>query len=69
MTAGRQLHYSYEEYLALEERSAVGHEYWNGEIYSMAGGTPDHASLAAALQLRSARVPPRAASERPSPGR
>jgi len=49
VTAGRQLHYAYEEYLALEERSAVRHEYWNGEIYAKAGGTPDHASLAAAL--------------------
>lgn len=50
MPAGaRQLHYSYEEYLALEEKGATRHEYWHGEIYAMAGGTPDHAALAASL--------------------
>lgn len=50
MTAdARQVHYSYDEYLALEASSPVRHEYWRGEIYAMAGGTPDHAALAAAL--------------------
>lgn len=41
--------YTYEEYVALEEASPTRHEYWQGEIYAMAGGTPDHAALAAAL--------------------
>src|SRR5437764_10151593 len=45
----RQMHYSYEEYLALEEESPTRHEYFDGEIYAMAGGTPDHAALAAAI--------------------
>jgi Uma2 family endonuclease len=50
MTASaRRLHHSYAEYLALEAQSSVRHEYWNGEIYATAGGTPDHAALAAAL--------------------
>jgi Uma2 family endonuclease len=40
---------SYAEYLALEEESSVRHEYLDGEIYAMAGGSPDHAALAAAL--------------------
>ena len=38
--------YSFAEYLALEEASNVKHEYFGGEIYGMAGGTPDHAALA-----------------------
>jgi Uma2 family endonuclease len=38
--------YTFAEYLALEESSNVKHEYFAGEIYAMAGGTPDHAALA-----------------------
>lgn len=43
------MHYTYAEYLALEEGSPIRHEYLDGEIYAMAGGTPDHAALAAAV--------------------
>jgi Uma2 family endonuclease len=43
------MHYTYAEYLALEEESPIRHEYFDGEIYAMAGGTPDHAALAAAV--------------------
>ena len=43
------MHYTYAEYLALEEESSIRHEYLDGEIYAMAGGTPDHAALAAAI--------------------
>jgi Uma2 family endonuclease len=46
----RQVHHSYAEYLRLEEESQTRHEYLEGEIYAMAGGsTPDHAALAAAV--------------------
>ena len=38
--------YTFEQYLTLEESSNVRHEYFQGEIYAMAGGTPDHAALA-----------------------
>ncbi len=48
-TSARRVHYTYAEYLALEEESSVRHEYLEGEIYAMAGGSPDHAALAAAL--------------------
>jgi Uma2 family endonuclease len=48
-TSIRRVHYTYSEYLALEEESSVRHEFLNGEIYAMAGGSPDHAALAAAL--------------------
>ncbi|WP_236517489.1 Uma2 family endonuclease [Sandaracinus amylolyticus] len=37
---------SYAEYLALERESETKHEYVNGEVYAMAGGTPEHARLA-----------------------
>src|SRR5438045_8119020 len=54
-----QINYSYAEYLALEASSNVKHEFLAGQIYAMAGGTPEHAALAAAVigllfvQLRS----------------
>jgi hypothetical protein len=35
---GRQLHHSYEQYLAALEVSGVKLEYCEGEIYAMAGG-------------------------------
>jgi Uma2 family endonuclease len=55
----RHVHYTYAEYLSLEEESSTRHEYLDGEIYAMAGGTPDHAALAAAVigLLRSC-IPP-----------
>ena len=34
-----------EEYLILEEKSEVRHEFYNGEIYAMAGGTINHNRL------------------------
>jgi Uma2 family endonuclease len=48
-TATRRVHHTYAEYLALEEESATRHEFLEGEIYAMAGGTPDHAALAGAV--------------------
>lgn len=45
----RGVHYTYEQYVALEEVSTVRHEYLDGEIYAMAGGSPDHAALAATV--------------------
>ena len=38
---------SYAEYLELERSSEVKHEYLRGEVFAMAGGTPEHARLAA----------------------
>jgi Uma2 family endonuclease len=45
-----RIHYTYTEYLALEASSNVKHEYLDGQIYAMAGGTPEHAALAAAVR-------------------
>lgn len=41
--------YTYEEYVALEQVSNVKHEYLDGQIYAMAGGSPEHAALAATV--------------------
>ncbi len=39
--------HTYHDYLVLERTANVKHEYLAGEIYAMAGGTPEHAALAA----------------------
>jgi Uma2 family endonuclease len=58
-TTARRLHYTYEQYAALEEESSIRHEYLDGEIYAMAGGSPDHAALAAAvISLLRPQLPP-----------
>jgi len=58
-TTARQVHYTYAEYVAMEEASSIRHEYLDGEIYAMAGGSPDHAALAAAIIARlSPQLPP-----------
>jgi Uma2 family endonuclease len=49
ISRARRHHYSYSEYLILEESSSVRHEFADGEIYAMAGGTPTHAALAATI--------------------
>jgi Uma2 family endonuclease len=41
--------YSFKEYLDLEGASNVKHEFLEGEIYAMAGGTPRHAALTLAV--------------------
>jgi Uma2 family endonuclease len=41
--------YTFREYLELEAFANVRHEYFNGEIYAMAGGSPEHAALAMAI--------------------
>jgi Uma2 family endonuclease len=41
--------YSFEDYVAFERSSNVKHEFWAGHIYAMAGGTPEHAALAASV--------------------
>lgn len=42
------VHYSYAQYLDLEATSNVRHEYLDGQIYAMAGGSPEQAALQAA---------------------
>jgi Uma2 family endonuclease len=54
---------TYPEYLAAEETAEVKHEYWQGEVWAMSGGTIEHGGLAAAIggELRQAL----AAAEKP----
>jgi Uma2 family endonuclease len=49
VTSAHRVRYTYAQYLALEKASNVKHEYLDGQIYEMAGGTPQHAALAAAV--------------------
>ncbi|MEW5851395.1 MAG: Uma2 family endonuclease [Myxococcota bacterium] len=44
-SAGRKL--TYEEYLALEEALGTKHEFLDGQVLDMAGGSPQHAALSA----------------------
>ncbi len=47
--AAERARYPYEEYRRFEEATDAKHEYIEGEILAMAGGTPEHAALAAAV--------------------
>ena len=38
--------YSFREYLELEDASPVKHEFMDGHVWAMAGGTPAHAAIA-----------------------
>jgi Uma2 family endonuclease len=50
MSEPRRLHrYTYADYVALETISADKHEFLDGEIYAMAGGSEEHSALAAAM--------------------
>jgi len=40
---------TYAEYLAAEERSFEKHEFLDGEVHAMSGGTPEHGALAMAF--------------------
>jgi Uma2 family endonuclease len=58
----RGLHrYTYADYVALESLSTGKHEFLDGEIYAMAGGTEEHSALAAEM----VRVLGNAVGERP----
>lgn len=41
--------FTYADFLAHEEASADKHEFLEGDIYAMAGGTPEHAALSVAI--------------------
>jgi Uma2 family endonuclease len=48
VTTAFPLHnYTYQDYVWLEEASPTKHEFLAGEIVAMAGGTPEHAAMAA----------------------
>ncbi len=50
MTAdGHAVRYSFADYVAHERASNTRHEYLHGQIYAMAGGSPEHSALIASL--------------------
>ena len=49
MTAIPKKKYTLEEYLELDKNSEERYEYFDGEVFAMAGGSPDHARLSGAI--------------------
>jgi len=48
MLPAKRLHrYTYADYVAVEGDSPTKHEFFDGEIYAMAGGSEEHSALAA----------------------
>ena len=43
--------FTLEEYLAFEEQSEEKHEFWNGQIFAMAGASPTHNQICFTLAL------------------
>jgi len=59
MSIARRYHHTYSDYLRLERDSPLKLEYSDGEIYAMAGGTPEHGALAMQfVRLTSTSLPP-----------
>lgn len=59
MSTARRYHHAYADYLRLERDSPLKLEYSDGEIFAMAGGSPEHGALAMQLvRLISAGLPP-----------
>ena len=46
---GHAVRYSFHEYVAHERASNTRHEYLHGQIYAMAGGSPEHSALIASV--------------------
>lgn len=46
MVQAARARFTFAEYVHLEQNSGVKHEFWQGQVYAMAGGTPEHAALA-----------------------
>jgi Uma2 family endonuclease len=46
MVTPRLHRYTYAQYVALERESPTKHEFFDGEIYAMAGGSEDHSAIA-----------------------
>jgi len=49
MVIAHHTRYSFAEYLQVEQDSDTKHEYLEGQILAMAGGTPKHSALSAAV--------------------
>ena len=51
MSAATRPRYTIEEYVRLEAYANLKHEYLDGQIWAMAGGTPEHARIASAITV------------------
>jgi Uma2 family endonuclease len=49
VTLAARQRYSFAEYVALEAISPVRHEYFDGQVWAMAGGSPSHAAIAVSV--------------------
>lgn len=49
MEAAPSLEMTYEEYVPFERNAESKHEFVNGHVYAMSGGSPEHARLASAI--------------------
>ena len=49
MVIAHRTHYTYADYVRIERDANLKHEYLNGQIFAMAGGSREHARLAAAI--------------------
>lgn len=47
MAASTPHRLTFEDYLRIEDDSAIKHEFINGQVFAMSGGTPDHAGVTA----------------------
>jgi Uma2 family endonuclease len=45
MVGATRQHFTFAEYVRLEGESRVKHEYLQGQVWAMAGGTPEHAAV------------------------
>lgn len=41
--------FTFLDYLRVEEDSGLKHEFLDGDIYAMSGGSPDHAAIATTI--------------------
>lgn len=49
---GHSVSYTFEDYIAHEEATNAKHEYLDGQIYAMAGGTPEHSALTISIATK-----------------
>ncbi len=52
MSAVRKHRFDFEDYLDIEERSPIKHEYYRGELFAMAGAKPEHNHVSGNAYLR-----------------
>ncbi len=58
MAAHPKRKYTLEEYFELERSTNERLEYWNGEIFSMSGGSDEHDQIESNIEKMSLAAPP-----------